>query len=436
MANQQHLDMLKTWASAQSDRKGVWSWWKRNHPNIEVDLTKADLSGANLKGVDLTRADLRDANLSGADLRGVDLEWADLTEADLRGVDLTKAVLKWAHLLKTDLFDADLSEADLSEANLSGADLSHAKLNRANLSQAYLSEVNLYHASLWQANLSKAYLFGARLYEANLYRAELSGANLLKADLSGASLFEADLSEANLSRANFYSADLRGADLRRARLYEANLSRVDLSRANMTGCFIYAISAWNVELKDTIQSGLIITTPGESDVTVDNLEVAQFIYLLLNNKKVRDVIDTITSKVVLILGRFTEQRKKVLDALRDELRKHNYLPVVYDFDQPDNRDVAETVFTLAHLARFVIADITEAKSVIQELGMIVPHLPSVPILPLLHISDREWGMYKHFQSYPWVLEVHRYCEVNDLLHSIPKYIIEPAEQKAQELAKR
>ena len=34
--------------------------------------------------------------------------------------------------------------------------------------------------------------------------------------------------------------------------------------------------------------------------TVDNIEVAQFIYLLLHNQKIRDVIDTITSKTVLI----------------------------------------------------------------------------------------------------------------------------------------
>jgi hypothetical protein len=47
--------------------------------------------------------------------------------------------------------------------------------------------------------------------------------------------------------------------------------------------------------------------------------------LLLHNQKVRDVIDTITSKVVLILGRFTDERKAVLDALREELRKRNYL---------------------------------------------------------------------------------------------------------------
>ena len=45
---------------------------------------------------------------------------------------------------------------------------------------------------------------------------------------------------------------------------------------------------------------------------------------MLHNQKIRDVIDTITSKAVLILGRFTDERKAVLDALRDELRKRNY----------------------------------------------------------------------------------------------------------------
>ena len=44
----------------------------------------------------------------------------------------------------------------------------------------------------------------------------------------------------------------------------------------------------------------------EPKVTVDNIEVAQFIYLLLHNGKIRDVIDTVTSKAVLILGRFTK----------------------------------------------------------------------------------------------------------------------------------
>src|SRR5207302_3288305 len=125
----------------------------------------------------------------------------------------------------------------------------------------------------------------------------------------------------------------------------------DLSQANLTGCSVYAISAWNVDVRNTIQTGLIITHSDEPTITVDNLKIAQFIYLLLNNQEIRDVIDTITSKVVLILGRFTDERKKVLNAIRDELRKQNYLPVLFDFDKPEGRDLTETVSTLAHLAR-------------------------------------------------------------------------------------
>jgi hypothetical protein len=107
-----------------------------------------------------------------------------------------------------------------------------------------------------------------------------------------------------------------------------------LRDADLTGCRIHGVSAWGVKLEGAKQQNLVITPPIEPAITVDNIEVAQFIYLMLNNQKVRDVIDTITSKAVLILGRFTDERKKVLDALREELRKHNYLPILFDFEVP------------------------------------------------------------------------------------------------------
>ena len=81
--------------------------------------SRANLSGADLSGADLSRADLRGADLSGADLRSADLRGADLSRADLRGADLRSA---------------DLSRADLSRADLRGADLSRA--NGANLAIA------------------------------------------------------------------------------------------------------------------------------------------------------------------------------------------------------------------------------------------------------------------------------------------------------------
>jgi len=171
----------------------------------------------------------------------------------------------------------------------------------------------------------------------------------------------------------------------------------------------------------------------EPAITVDNLEVAQFVYLLLNNEKVRNFLDTISTKAVLILGRFTPERKAVLDAIRDELRRRNFVPILFDFDKPTRRDITETVSTLAHMAKFVIADLTDAKSIPQELQRIVPDLPSVPVQPILHTSDREYGMFEHFKKYPWVLAIHQYRDLPDLLANLSVKIVAPAEAKAKEL---
>jgi hypothetical protein len=85
--------------------------------------------------------------------------------------------------------------------------------------------------------------------------------------------------------------------------------------------------------RQTKQLDLIDTPEGEPVFSVDNLELAQFIYLL-SQMKIQRVIETITSKAVLILGRFSEERKRVLDALRDELWKRDYVPILFDFDKP------------------------------------------------------------------------------------------------------
>jgi len=56
--------------------------------------------------------------------------------------------------------------------------------------------------------------------------------------------------------------------------------------------------------------------------------VAQFVYLLLHNEKILDVIDTVGRKGVLLLGRFTEGRIAVLETLRKALRQRGYVPIV------------------------------------------------------------------------------------------------------------
>jgi uncharacterized protein YjbI with pentapeptide repeats len=285
-------------------------------------------------------------------------------------------------------------------------------------------------------DLSYADLNHADLGNADLRRANLKNANLSSADLKNADLRNANLSDANLSRANVILSDLSNTNLSRADLSFATFVRTKLKGTTLTACHIYGISAWDVELTGAIQDSLVITPPDEGIITVDNLKIAQFIYLLLNNKEIRDVINTLTTKSVLILGRFTPERKAVLEALRESLRQHNYLPILFDFEKPASRDITETISILAHLARFVVADITDAKSIPQELTTIVPNLPSVPVQPLILASQHEYGMFEHFMRFPWVLPVYRYTDEVNLLQSLQEKVITPAEQKAKELAQR
>jgi len=154
---------------------------------------------------------------------------------------------------------------------------------------------------------------------------------------------------------------------------------------------------------------------------------------MLNNEKIRDVIETITSKAVLILGRFTPERKAVLDAIKDELRLRNYLPIVFDFENAANKSVDEIVNLLARMSRFVIADITDAKSIPQELRGFVPDNPSIPIVPLIWKAQHEYAMFDYFRNFPWVLPLHEYESPEQLMKNIIAAIIMPAEQKVQEL---
>jgi uncharacterized protein YjbI with pentapeptide repeats len=124
-------------------------------------------------------------------LNTADFSKLHLHKAWLMGVNLTGANLSGADFVIVYLNNANLYNADFSEANFSATSFNNADLRTANLSKAKLGEANLSKAKLGEANLS-----GADLSGANLSGADLSGANLSGANLSGANLYKADLSGA------------------------------------------------------------------------------------------------------------------------------------------------------------------------------------------------------------------------------------------------
>ncbi|HVB22311.1 MAG TPA: pentapeptide repeat-containing protein [Ktedonobacteraceae bacterium] len=396
MANPEHLAILKQGVEA-------WNQWRQEHPEIEPDLSEADLRKAFLNIVNFRRTKLWKTDLSDT----------FLIEADLRETDLRET--RFQDDITPILTGASLIGANLSKADLTGADLSHTNIIRADLSEAILD---------------KARFFKQLIPETTLIGASLRGVDLSEVDLSKKDLSRVDFTGANLKQVNLTDSILQGANLTNVNLNGATLLRTNLENATLNGCSIYGISAWDLRLEGAKQNSLIITPDREPTITVDNLEVAQFIYLLLNHKKLRDVFNTMTERGVLILGRFGGGGLEVLQAIAARLREVKYLPIIFDFARPYDRTFTETVQTLAGLSRFIIADLS-GPSVPQELYATVPHF-KIPFVPIIEAGRKPFAMSLDLLEYPWVVRPSvTFATTEELLEQLPTKVIAPAEEKHQ-----
>lgn len=287
------------------------------------------------------------------------------------------------------------------------------------LSAAVLVDCPLAGYNLSGTNLIASILAGADLRSANLERADLSDAILVQANLR-----QANLSEAVLIGANLSSADLTGADLRRSILETAVLVRAKLADADITSAKVYGIAVWDADLENTKQAGLVITPANEPEIVVDDIEVAQFLYLVRRNVKVRAALNTLTSKLVLLLGSFAEPHKAVLEQLRGALLERHFVPVVFDFAQPARRKKTETAITLAAMARFIIADVSGARSVIAELEAIAPHLRSVPIQLIQCESNPTYALAEDLFDLKRVSSILTYRDVKHLIELLDTKILQ------------
>lgn len=390
-------------------------------------LERVQFEGSNLDDAAFDRTRLKDCDLS--QLNGARL-FAE--EAVFEGCDFTQSYLRRSHFKGARLERCNLTQSELVASFAVGASFRECVLDRTTFELAWLDSVDFTGAQCRETVFRRAHMRETKFGGVDLRGCDFAEADLRGADLKGADLRGASLAGADLRRAKIAGAQLQGADLS-----HANLSGADLRDADLTGAQVYGVSAWDVTLDGAVQRGLVIVPPDQSSITVDDLEVAQFVYLMYQNPKIRRVIDTITSRAVLILGRFTPERKVILDGIREELRRRDWVPILFDFDKPTQRDFTETVLTLAGMARFVIADISNPKSSPLELQATVPNY-MIPFVPILQEGEEPFAMFKDLkQKYnDWVLELLTYDTLENLILGFEPAILAPALEKHAELAAR
>ncbi len=140
--------------------------WRQANPDVLLNLSEADLRGADLRGANLKRADLTGAILREADLVGAQFSEADLTRADLRD----------AKLIKADFYGAKLFRATIAGADASGAYFRRTEMTQCDLRGSDLTKADLIDASLNKAALNDAIFIAAELARTQLREADFSGA--------------------------------------------------------------------------------------------------------------------------------------------------------------------------------------------------------------------------------------------------------------------
>jgi hypothetical protein len=142
------------------------------------------------------------------------------------------------------------------------------------------------------------------------------------------------------------------------------------------------------------------------------------------------LLSELSERGVLILGRFTDRRRRILEAIKKRLKEHpaGYKPVLFTFERPTSRDLIESIRSFAGAVRFIIADITEPNSVPAEIQAIVPQNPSVPLVAIRAGRKRAYPVFQHIRRFEWVAkEPVPYRTEADLLTSLDRDIVPWAE---------
>ncbi|GAG06239.1 unnamed protein product, partial [marine sediment metagenome] len=181
-----------------------------------------DLSGLDLHGIILKEARFP-THFEDHQLVGAKFDGSDLTGADLRSINLQYAQFKKLNNQPACLAIADLRGSHLLNANFQGADLTGAKFGieeDMNLMPAMLDDTDFRGANLFRANFKGCFLYGTKFEGAFIRGADILEAHLDEADWGNYIIGE------ETKKKDFYSAE---SIYRRLKQWYTNAGHYDIA---------------------------------------------------------------------------------------------------------------------------------------------------------------------------------------------------------------
>jgi hypothetical protein len=188
-----------------------------------------------------------------------------------------------------------------------------------------------------------------------------------------------------------------------------------------------------MRLEETLQTDLLLSDTDvlrlkvEPRLTVDHLEVAQFIHFFLRSPSIGRLVERLNSRFVLILGQFDGERAPVLEAIKEAVRQRTYSLVFLAVEPVQKPTFTPILSRLTRLARFILVDITNAQAILPELQRMVADLPSVPVQLLVQSQAEQDTLSEGVKEDTAVFTVHPYRHADEVTVLMQDTIIDLAE---------
>jgi uncharacterized protein YjbI with pentapeptide repeats len=330
MAERKHAEILRAGMEE-------WNAWRAENPTVFPDLS-GERFALDCTGLDLSHAIALGTRFDGSRLPGL-----KLCGATARGISLIDVLAP-----DLDATQADLTGAVMHSLFAGGGTFDETVLNGA-------------HGDRFQAP-------GGDFVLAKMAR--FRGANC---DLSKAALRHCVLEDAWLTETRMHRTLVERCSLKRSILTSTNWSvsahvQNDYEHADLSFGYVYGMLCWApYQLDRAKQSSMFFGAGlyGEDSLAIDGLELALAMQAYLRSDLVREVLPVVSSRLVLVVGCWSESQRYVPAALGDLLRRKGRTAVY--INALEERLDLEPLRRLAMMATSAIVDFTSDSKALREI---------------------------------------------------------------------
>ena len=348
------------------------------------------------------------------DLRG---RWIDNEKLVRKIIDKAKAGDDWTSLLKPILMEDSFKTVEKIKGFQYPPDLRHANFNDLDLENANFCNVNMAKATLFRSDsnsikVTNSIASDSRWNKSKLQHSLFENCDLNHSNFSNADLHDATFINCKMNHVYFRNANLTKSHFINCDLRHSNLNEVLIDEATFKNVKLYGASLWELKYNSLNANKIDLSRRGNQEIITDDIRFAPLIYLLEDNKLV-EIINTLKSNTVVILGADSQlEKKSLLEEIAKKSREFGYSPIIVkNLKEIDGESFTKKAIMYSLIAKFVIIENSYPSGHILEFNKVLDLGCIVGVLQKKGTGST-WLLEENFLKYPFHLK--RFIYDNDL----------------------